>query len=460
MGKAIQDFNFFYWALRPLVAYGACCHYHRVVIKGKENLLPDQGYILAPNHQQGLMEPMAVLMIAKKAPVFLARADIFKQPAVAAALTFLKILPVFRIRDGKESLSKNAEIFEKSKQVILDNHPLCLMAEGRHNNRHQLLPLVKGMFRIAGDTQKSLGDKPLYIIPCGVDFDDYERPYHNLTVEIGKPIPVQQFMDTYRENEPLALNQMRDTLAPQMMHLMHDIRSKEYYEEAQTLCLTMNGAVRKEEGLCNNSWNRFQTRKTIAHRFDAMEAEGGEQFNQLIENTREYMRECQQAGVRPEVEATRWNPALLLLSTLLVIAFLIGCVVWQPMRWAVLFCIACYPIPFLPTHLLINKMVADTQFHSSFNFGVRFFLSIFYVIAFSIVMGCTAGGFWGRQLTGIDGFWWWLVAFDLPFIIAYINGPIHTWLRRICENWHLLFKSGSLKKARKTRELLQSLIKK
>ena len=43
----------------------------------------------------------------------------------------------------------------------------------------------KGMFRIAGETQQKLGDHPLYIVPTGIDFDEYERPYSNLVVNIG-----------------------------------------------------------------------------------------------------------------------------------------------------------------------------------------------------------------------------------------------------------------------------------
>ena len=419
---AIQDYNFFYWFLRPLVEFGTICHYNKVVVKGKENLPRDKGYILAPNHQQGLMEPLAVLATVHRAPVFLARADIFKQPAVAAALTFLKILPVYRIRDGKESLSKNTEIFEKSKQVVLDEHPLCLMAEGRHNNRHQLLPLVKGMFRIAGDTQNSMGEEPLYIIPCGIDFDDYERPFHNLCVNIGKPIPVQPFMETFRENEPLALNQMRQTLAPAMMDLMHDIRSSQHYDEALALCHSLNTYVRRQQRLCNNSWNRFKVRQSIAHWFDALEQQGGEPFERLVERTNKYIGDCEKAGVRPEVEATQWNPLVLLLSTLALAAVVASCVVCKPLLRVLLFCIACNPIPLLPTHWIVNRKVADTQFHSSFNFGIRFFLSIFYVIVFSIVMGCTHGGCWGDMLPGMGGFWWWLVAFDLPFLLPISTG--------------------------------------
>lgn len=440
MGKAIQDFNFFYWSLRPLVEYGARCHYNSVTIRGLENL-PTHGYILAPNHQQGLMEPMAILIALKPAPVFLARADIFKQPTIRAILTFLKILPVYRIRDGKESLSKNAQIFEKSKQVILDNHPLCLMAEGRHNNRHQLLPLVKGMFRIAGDTQNALGDASLYIVPAGIDFDDYEEPYSNLCMEIGQPIPIQQFIDTFNENEPVALNQMRQTLAPEMMSLMHDIRSQAHYDEALTLCHTLNRAFRSERKIANTPWNRFQMRKIIANKFDTMEQNADSRFEQLLDLTHTYIMECRQIGITPRQESEQWN-LLRYLASLLILAITIGLLTIKSVLLVSLFLLACYPMAVIPTHIVINRKVADTQFHSSFNFGVRFLLSFLYTLVFSLVMAFSTGGVWHHLLPNLPGIFWWLGTILATFGMTRLYGPVYHWLRRFAENtvtlWHRL----------------------
>ena len=117
--KAIQDNNVLYNILSPLVQFGTRCHYQSFVVRGLENLPVDGAYIIAPCHQQALMEPLAVLNFAPKPPVFLARADIFAKPVIRAILTFLKILPVYRIRDGQSNLGKNNEIFDRSRDVLL-----------------------------------------------------------------------------------------------------------------------------------------------------------------------------------------------------------------------------------------------------------------------------------------------------------------------------------------------------
>lgn len=423
MKKPVQSFNFFYTFFRPLVEFTTRCHYHRLVIRGRDNIPTDGSYIFAPCHQNALMEPLAILCTTPRPVVFLARADIFNNPTVASILNFLKIMPVYRIRDGKENLGRNADIFEKSKSVLLDGVPFCLMAEGRHNDKHQLLPLVKGMFRIAGETQKTLGEKPLYIVPTGIDYDEYERPFSNLVVNIGKPIPVKPFMDTYNENEPLALNQMRDALQAGLFEQMHDIRSREHYSELNALCNACNKSVRKEDGLSNTAWNRFQVRRRISQRLDKMVADGCEKAAPIVHLGKEYQRVCAELKFNEKLPGEHWNLALLCLSTILIGALIVA-TVWKP---ALLLLLMCYPIILMPTHLIAKKIIKDPQFRSSVNYGIRFGISILYTIVMAVVVGIN------------NGFWWGVLAFDAAFVIGFLSGDIVTWVRGTYDNWRYRF---------------------
>jgi len=459
MSKAVQDNNKLYNLLSPLVQFGTRCHYNSFDVHGIENLPTDGSYIIAPCHQQALMEPLAVLVFAPKPPVFLARADLFKKPTLRAILTFLKIMPVYRIRDGQENLGKNAEIFDLSRNVLLDGYPLCLMAEGRHNNRHHLLNMGKGMFRIAGETQLKLGDHPLFIVPTGIDFDEYERPYSNLVVNIGKPIPVQPFMESYRDNEPVALNQMRDALRDALLPMMHDIRDEEHYEEVMTLCNVLNKELRKREGVMNNAWNRFLMRQKIANRMDALSAEGDNpRFKSLIDKSHTLRGRLDKLKLGEKMVSEHWSFAGTLLS-LLPVAALIAAVTMVPaVRWVVLFCLLCFPIPLIPTHLIVKKKVADPQFRSSFNFGIRFFFSILYAFVIGIVMACCGGG-WMSRLADL-GAWWGLIAVGVLHIEARIAGLTINYLRDIvynCRYWLLrIFRSRRMGEIEKIYKELKS----
>ena len=461
MKKPIQDLNIGYELLHPTSIIATHCHYQRTVIRGRENLPKDGAYIIAPCHQNALMEPMAMLAVLPSRIVFLARADIFQKPAARAFLTFLKILPVYRIRDGKSSLAKNEEIFAKSKQVLLSRVPLCLMAEGRHNDRHQLLPLVKGMFRIAGETQRELGDTPLYIVPTGIDFDHYEHPYSNLVINIGKPIPVQPFMEQFEADEPVALNQMRERLAVALKQQMHHVESKENYEEVYALCHILNRSWRKRKHRCNTAWNRFITRCEIAQHFNKSTNQQinkstlnpsnnstTQQLNpQPLQLSRTYLDICQRLHLDLHAATDPWHPLWTLTATASVAAAVTATALFQPVREALLWILLCNPLILIPTHLLVKKLIKDPQFRSSVNYGIRLVLSLLYTIVITVVMCCTRGIGWGA------------LALATAVAVARANAIIHPFLRRWLQNlqrgWlHLTHRSDM----RQLRQLEKALI--
>ncbi|MCF0211482.1 MAG: hypothetical protein HUK17_01100 [Bacteroidales bacterium] len=96
---------------------------------------------------------------------------------------------------------------------------------------------------------------------------------------------------------------------------------------------------------------------------------------------------------------------------------------------AILFLLACYPMAVLPTHLLMPKLIKDTQFRSSVNYGIRLFVSYLYTIVFALVMGFTGGGVWGDMLTGIAGVWWALAVVVAALVAARLSGVVTVWLR-------------------------------
>lgn len=351
------------------------CHYRHITTHGRERLPKDGPYILAPCHQNALMDPLVLLHQLGGPIVFLARADIFKKSAIKAILTFLRIMPAFRIRDGRDQLSRNAETFDKSVEVLLNNVPLCLMAEGTHNDKHQLRPLVKGMFRIAGEACKRLNSdsdenpKPLYIVPVGMDYDEYEKPYSSVCVEIGEPIDIRPFMEDFENNEPIALNRMRDALTTGLKSVMHHVESTDSYEAEYAYCHLRTQGYLRENRLHNTAWNRYQARRAITQQL-ATCAE--EERSACLAEGQAFADRCATKGVPLWFASkgwTWWKSLLTILGTTLLIFTL-----WELLPILLL----AYPIAFLPTHLITHRIIEDPQFRSSINYGIRLGLSLLY----------------------------------------------------------------------------------
>lgn len=387
MSKSVADFNLAYSICLPTFGFGTRCHYRTITIRGKENIPEGEHYIIAPCHQNALMDPMLILQMTRKPTAFLARADIFQKPVANFFLTWLRIMPVYRIRDGRDQLSRNEEIFHKSQEVLLRGMPLCLMAEGRHNDKHQLLPLVKGMFRIAGETQRQLGDTPLYILPVGIDYDDYEQVVSSACLSIGKPIDMRPFMADYVENEPVALNHMREALTTALKAQMHHVESKDHYDDEYAYCHLKTQQVLDDENLYNSAWDRFQARKLIS---DRLREKSDEEREQCLAEGAAFAEQCRQHGIPLWFASKDWGKGK---SIVTLLAFAVGLVAFKSyfLQWLI-----CNPIVYLPTHLVPKKIIKDPQFRSSVNYGIRLILTLLYLIIFFIVT-CFTGGL-GRAI--------------------------------------------------------------
>ena len=78
--RKIQDRDRWYAFFRPYVDWMFRRSYRRFEYIGKENIPTDGAVIFAPNHTNALCDAMAILGIDHGQKVFVARADIFKDP--------------------------------------------------------------------------------------------------------------------------------------------------------------------------------------------------------------------------------------------------------------------------------------------------------------------------------------------------------------------------------------------
>ena len=128
MGK-IQDDNWLYSFLRPYVDHHTFRGFRKFQIIGKENI-PEGACVFGSNHCNTLMDAMVILATSPGKKVFIARGDIFQNPKTAKILRWLRILPIFRIRDGIGAVrDKNGDTMEQAIDVMHDEVPLYLFPE-------------------------------------------------------------------------------------------------------------------------------------------------------------------------------------------------------------------------------------------------------------------------------------------------------------------------------------------
>ena len=155
--------------------------------------------MLAPNHRCALMDALLVLLTGHRPIGFGARMDIFRKPKIAAALRWLRILPIARERDGLKEVIRNYDTFDEITECFEHGLPFCLFSEGAHRPEHGMMPVHKGIFRVARIASEKLGC-PVYIVPVGLDYEYFFRQGGRAAVRIGEPFEVNEFMAMHRSD--------------------------------------------------------------------------------------------------------------------------------------------------------------------------------------------------------------------------------------------------------------------
>lgn len=240
-------------------------YYRRFKVIDRKKVPKNSPVIFAINHQNALMDALAVIFAVRSQKVFIARADIFRKKWVARLLYFMKILPAYRIRDGFHSVDQNKEIFKEVIKVLEHNRHFCILPEGNHYGEKRLRPLQKGAARLAFLAEEANDFKlSLSIVPVGLDYSNYYNAGSDLLVTFGDPIPVATYRKLYTENPLLAISQLRDDIANGLKKVMIDIASEKYYKTVFS-AIEMYGPIElRKQGLKNTLSNNFKVKKQLS----------------------------------------------------------------------------------------------------------------------------------------------------------------------------------------------------
>ncbi len=373
----IGEWSWGYDAFRTYVSRAFRKYYRHYVITGKENVPLNEPVLFTVNHQNALMDALAILLNIKRQPVFLARQDIFKGKRVINLLTFMKILPVYRMRDGASSLKKNEKIFSLLSAVLKNNGAGGIMPEGNHGHQRKLRVFGKGAFRIGFQAQQTIGnERSVLFVPVGLDFKHYQNFRTDLLINFGKPIRILDYMPAYDEDPVDATNRLRDDLRKGMSEVMVDIQSKNFYDAIQdSREILVSHKVANAEMKKSDLYAHFKQEKIMVRALELAEEDDPDFMNRYAEKLNEFKKQVKESRLRTwlfQRESYSYGKIFLQCFSLILAlpVFLFG--------W--LHNIIPYLIP-----VFYTKKVKDPQFHSSFKFVLAIFLfPVFYLIIFAL----------------------------------------------------------------------------
>jgi 1-acyl-sn-glycerol-3-phosphate acyltransferase len=403
--------------------------YRRVIVVGRENINQDDYLIFAPNHQNALMDALAVLFTHKGQPIFLARADIFKSKLVASILYFLKILPVYRIRDGIENVKSNDIIFNKTIDVLRHKNGLVILPEGNHEGIRRLRQLKKGICRIAFQADEATGfNLNIKIIPVGIEFTNYSRIRQVLTVVYGKPIEVSQFYNSYRENPQRALNELRSLLSKEMEKNMVHIESDEDYEAIDELRSLINGKYSDDFRMPKLFRDRI-----LINKLNRLKTSDKESFSRICNLSLQIKKKARDLKTDYRLLEKKKHPLFAILLGVLGLTasfpiFIYGFI---------------FNFVFLQIPNLSIRKVKDIQFHSSLRYAISLILAIVLLPVYLIISFVLITPWWMAILVFVSIPVAGLFAWSYYLLFRRIIGGLHVrnLIRKKDDNFFLLRKN-------------------
>ncbi len=428
------------WKYDLLMAYLRVAHnviyYRKFRVVNPENI-PPKGTptLVIANHQNGMMDAMAILHALyghdRRQPVFIARGDIFKKDAVAKALRFLKILPVFRTRDGGRSdIEKDLAIFNHAAQILQKGRSLVIFPEAGHQQGHYMNTFKKGFSRIAF-TAEEINDYKLNlrILPLNVHYANYFEAREDLTVTCGKPFTFEEFFDMYKETPNPAYLALNAKARARVKEMTPDIDIPENYKEIDELTRIMREPILARKGtdtkLLSNQKEADMETIAAVHK---LRDEQPDRFSALMDDLRQYLEWLQKTGLNSWAASRKVSGFKMLLhllvSVLLLPVFLFG-----------------YLNNLLPSWLAKHfaHKIKDPMMHSTFQYslGAVFTFPIWYIILL-VVSSLVSHHFW----IGI-----------LYVVLSAITGVIAADLKKAFRKLRLLFKARRLRNTETYRTL-------
>ncbi|WP_198146893.1 lysophospholipid acyltransferase family protein [Maribacter thermophilus] len=220
--------NFIYNLVKLYVKTGLRTYYKKIEIVGLENVPKNKPVLFLPNHQSALMDVLLIAVDCNRKPYFLTRSDVFGKPLLNYIFNYFRMIPVYRMRDGRNTLSKNDLIFNNCANILNAGESIVMFPEANHNLKRRVRPLSKGFTRILFRAMERNPDLDIQIVPVGLNYQDATSFPDSVAIHYGKAVPLKPM---YKKNELLKTEkEVKKKVADSLKQLTTHISSEKHYD--------------------------------------------------------------------------------------------------------------------------------------------------------------------------------------------------------------------------------------
>lgn len=229
--------NIWYHTIRIYVSLGLFFLHKKIKVSGVENIPKKGAVIFIGNHQNALIDALLIPTTNKRITHFLARASAFKNNIANYLLQTVNMIPVYRLRDGVNTMEKNYPVFEQCVELLHQGKALEIFAEGEHHLKRKILPFKKGFARIILSTLQKYPNTKITIIPVGLNYDSHLNYPSSASIIYGKPIYANPFFDLQNPDLKFAAisNEVSNSLKKLTLHIPNHLNYEETINKLEAI---------------------------------------------------------------------------------------------------------------------------------------------------------------------------------------------------------------------------------
>lgn len=186
-----------YFITQKIACFGLYCYYKEVQLHGMEKVPRNKPVMFLANHQNALLDPLVIASYTPFRSFFLTRSDVFTNRLFNEIFGFLRMLPIYRLRDGRDTLEKNEAIFKRCTQLLQKGEAILLFPEANHNIMRRVRPLSKGFTRILFAAFQEDPEIDIQLIPVGINYEKADAFPDRVAFYFGDPISSRSLYDKH-----------------------------------------------------------------------------------------------------------------------------------------------------------------------------------------------------------------------------------------------------------------------
>ena len=204
-------------------------YFKKIKLHGLENIPKDKPVLFLPNHQNALLDVLLIAIYCQRKPWFLARSDVFNMKVFLGLFNLLQMIPIYRIRDGRKTIQKNQEIFDRCATLLLQNKALVIFPEANHNLKRRVRPLSNGFNQIIHAVLERTPTAEITLVPIGVNYNNAIHFPDSTALYFGTPIVARALYDPI--NKKASFERIRSAVSKQLKTLTTHIENEETYDK-------------------------------------------------------------------------------------------------------------------------------------------------------------------------------------------------------------------------------------